>query len=70
MLYEKIKGFNELTKVQQMRFTQIFQKHQNAMGTEARKKYIPKRVKQEKGYIRVDFSNGKWLHYTDNYTWY
>lgn len=66
----KIQGYDKLSPSQKTLFDSTYKKHQECFGEESRKLWTAKKVKWCKTYLRVEFVNGEWLHYTVNGTWY
>ncbi|WNF36454.1 hypothetical protein RJD24_18830 [Bacillaceae bacterium IKA-2] len=75
-VFSKIKGFSKLTEQQQQLFVRVYKSHLAAMGTEMRKKYEPKQLKEIKWISKERclhvFWKGKtdWFHYDTRGCWY
>lgn len=67
--FEKVSGFKKLSKHSKRLFIKIYQKHNAGQGVDYKEKWIPKKVKDEGDFLRVDFKNSEWLHYYFNGTW-
>ncbi|BEP28791.1 hypothetical protein [Helicovermis profundi] len=67
--FEELKGFNKLSKNAKKLFILIYKKQNSNFGIDEKSNWIPKKVKEYRSYLRVDFSNGEWLHYYANGTW-
>lgn len=74
--FSKVKGFNKLTPDQQQLFIDIYKVHNSIVGSDYKEGWEPLRVQWVKdspdrySYLRVDFKNGTWLHYTQRKEWY
>lgn len=72
----KVKGFNKLTPEQQGLFIRTYKFHNSIVGNDYKEGWVPVKVKWiEKNpsrcsYLKVDFKNGEWLHYTQKGEWY
>jgi hypothetical protein len=73
--FNNVEGFDQLTQEQQELFKSTYKEHNSIAGTEYKKGWIPIKVQwvEEKpikySYLKVDFKNGDWLHYTKK-GWY
>lgn len=74
--FKKVKGFNELTLEQQKLFIETYKFHNSIVGTDYKEGWVPVKVKwiekspSRYSYLRVEFKNGDWLHYTQKKEWY
>lgn len=74
--FTNVKGFNELTKEQQKLFISTYKRHNSLVGTDYKAGWQPIKVAWVKekpskySYLKVDFKNGQWLHYTQKCDWY
>jgi hypothetical protein len=74
--FNNVKGFNKLTPEQQKLFIETYKRHNSIVGTEYKAEWQPVKVAwvEEKpskySYLRVEFKNGNWLHYTQKGEWY
>lgn len=59
---EAIIGFNKLSDPAKKLFISTYENHKKSG-------WIPKKVEEHRNYLRVDFTNGEWLHYYPNGTW-
>lgn len=72
-----MKGYESLTTSQQKLFSETYKLHNSMVGTDYKKEWKPvivgwvKDQEDEKNsYLKVVFSNGEWLHYTQKKEWY
>lgn len=74
--FNAVKGFDKLTKEQQALFIDTYKRHNSIVGNEYKEEWQPVKVAwvEEKpskySYLRVEFKNGNWLHYTQKREWY
>ena len=74
--FNVVKGFDKLTPVQQSLFIETYKRHNSIVGSDYKEGWIPVKVAwvEEKpsqySYLKVDFKNGQWLHYTQRGDWY
>ena len=74
--FTKVKGFDKLNQEQQELFIETYRIHNSIVGTDYKEGWKPLKVKWVKeipsrySYLRVEFQNGDWLHYTQNKEWY
>ena len=74
--FSKVKGFNKLTPGQQELFIKTYKIHNSIVGNDYKEDWRPIKVVwvEEKpskySYLRVEFQNGDWLHYTQSKEWY
>ncbi len=74
--FNDVKGFDKLTPVQQSLFIDTYKRHNSIVGNEYKEEWQPVKVAWVKekpdryGYLKVDFKNGQWLHYTQKGDWY
>ncbi|OIJ22036.1 hypothetical protein BKP45_04990 [Anaerobacillus alkalidiazotrophicus] len=72
----KVKGFSKLTEQQQQLFVRVYKRHLAAWGTEMRKKYELKQLKEIKWSKKENclhvFWKGDtdWFHYDTRGCWY
>lgn len=65
----KVEGFSMLPQDVQEDFLRTYSKHMKYSSSKEREKYELKRVSAGKGYVRAEFVNGSWLHYSHG-VWY
>jgi hypothetical protein len=70
IVFEDVKGFNKLTNPAKEFFKKMYQTHNNSIGKDCKKDFIPVKVKEYRTYLKVTFVNGEWLHYANDWTWY
>jgi hypothetical protein len=65
----EIKGFETLPGDKKIQFESMLPRFYN--GWEFPEKWVPRKVSyvSKENYIRVDFSNKRWLHFYSNGTW-
>ena len=74
--FTKVKGFDKLTPGQQKLFIETYRIHNSIVGTDYKEGWKPLKVRwveenpSRYSYLRVDFQNGDWLHYTQKSDWY
>jgi hypothetical protein len=74
--FNAVEGFNKLTPEQQNLFIATYKRHNSIVGSEYKEEWQPVKVAwvEEKpsqySYLKVDFKNGQWLHYTQKGDWY
>lgn len=74
--FMKVKGFDNLTKEQQSLFIDTYKRHNSIVGSKYKESWQPIKVAWVKekpsqySYLKVDFKNGQWLHYTQRGDWY
>ncbi|HHY71395.1 MAG TPA: hypothetical protein GX519_07115 [Thermoanaerobacterales bacterium] len=74
--FNAVKGFNKLAKAQRKLFTDTYKKHNSLVGSDYKEGWSPVKVEWVKenpskySYLRVEFKNGNWLHYTQKGEWY
>ena len=69
-MINQIKDYSKLSLLAKKAFDETYAKHQSCLGESEKANWQAVRVKENRDYIRVDFKNGEWLHYTKNRTWY
>ena len=67
--FEKVTGFNKLSEAAKELFKSVYKRHNSGQGTDYKKDWTPKKVKEHRTHIQVHFKNGEWLHYYPNGTW-
>jgi hypothetical protein len=60
-----IKGYSKLSEPAKNIFDRVYSNHHTSFPN-----WIAVKVKETRTYIRVEFTNGEWLHYLPNGTWY
>jgi len=74
--FNDVKGFDKLTPVQQSLFIDTYKKHNSLVGSEYKEEWQPVKVAwveespSRYSYLKVEFKNGDWLHYTQKGDWY
>lgn len=74
--FNKVKGFNKLEPEQQKLFIDTYKIHNSIVGIDYKEGWKPIKVKwveenpAKYSYLKVDFANGDWLHYTQKQEWY
>ena len=74
--FNAVEGFNKLTPEQQSLFIDTYKKHNSLVGSEYKEEWQPVKVAWVKespsrySYLKVEFKNGDWLHYTQKGDWY
>lgn len=63
-----IKGFGRLTEWQKDLFASVYKKHMEVV--EDKEKWQVKSVSWQETFLRVNFQNGEWLHYSLGGYWY
>ncbi len=74
--FNNVEGFDKLTQEQQKLFIKTYKLHNSIVGYDYKEGWIPVKVAwiEENpsvySYLRVEFRNGDWLHYTRKGEWY
>lgn len=75
--FNNVEGFCKLSPMQQKLFIETYKIHNSIVGTDYKEGWRPIKVRwvenkenNKYSYLRVDFKNGDWLHYTQNKDWY
>lgn len=61
-----IKGFDKLSEAAKALFIRVYAKHRRSIESVL----IATKVVEHKKYLEVHFSDGSWLHYSPDGTWY
>lgn len=74
MDFRNVKGYNELTKEQQVLLERVYQRHMAAMGTDTKKQYVIENIKevewdQKEKTVNIHFED-IWWHYSGDDTWF
>lgn len=74
--FSNVKGFDNLSKEQQNLFIETYKIHNSIVGSDYKEGWAPIKVAWVKekpskySYLKVDFKNGQWLHYTQKKEWH
>lgn len=69
-LAKTIKGYSKLSNNAKIIFIKIYKRHQRILSESEKSNWKAVEVSEIEDYIRVDFFNGKWLHYKAIGRWY
>lgn len=66
---EQTKGYEKLSDAAKKFFKMMYDKHMKVCGSELKDKWVPVKVTEHKGHLKVYMKNGDWFHYYVNGTW-
>lgn len=65
--FHDIEGYSNLSNQAKELFETTYRTHNS--GLEYKQQWIPIEVSEYKGYLKVTFNNGQWLHFYNNGEW-
>lgn len=68
--FSTVEGYNKLSDDAKEVFERVYKAHNSIQGNDYKEKYIPVKVEDHEDYLKVNFEDGEWLHYTANGEWY
>lgn len=66
---EKAKGYSKLTDSAKKFFKMMYNRHMKACAEELKTKWVPVKVTEHKGHLKVYMKSGDWFHYYVDGTW-